>query len=79
MSRMIDTLALSARRPIVTVKNGDALALIEEELAWHKTDLVAMGTHARAGIAHLLIGSIAEAVLRSSSCDVLVVPVHGPS
>lgn len=78
MARLIETLGLSDRQPRVTIKNGDALALIEKELAKQKTDLVVLGTHARTGLAHVLIGSVAEAVLRSSKQDVLVVPVHGP-
>lgn len=34
-------------------------------------DLVAMGTHGRRGIAHVVKGSVAEAVLRRSPCPVL--------
>ena len=37
-------------------------------------DLIVMGTHGRTGIMHLLIGSIAEHVLRHSKIPVLVVP-----
>jgi nucleotide-binding universal stress UspA family protein len=79
MSQLIENLGLGERRPKVTIENGDAVTLIEEELAKRKTDLVVIGTHARSGIAHALIGSVAESVLRSSVCDILVVPVHGSS
>lgn len=79
MTRLIDTLGLGARRPLVTIENGDALALIKEELAKLKTDLVVMGTHARSGLDHVLIGSVADAVLRSSRYDMLVIPVHKSS
>lgn len=34
-------------------------------------DLVVMGTHGRRGLAHLVKGSVAEAVLRRASCPVL--------
>jgi nucleotide-binding universal stress UspA family protein len=37
-------------------------------------DLIAVGTHGRAGLAHWLLGSVAEAVMRHASCDVLVAP-----
>jgi nucleotide-binding universal stress UspA family protein len=36
-------------------------------------DLIAMATHGRTGIARVLIGSVAEKVVRHASCDVLVV------
>lgn len=36
-------------------------------------DLVAMGTHGRSGFAHLLLGSVAEKVVRRASCPVLTV------
>jgi len=41
-----------------------------------KIDLMVMGTHGRTGIAHLILGSVAEHVLRKSPCPVLT--VHGP-
>jgi MFS family permease len=37
-------------------------------------DLIVMGTLGRAGIAHAMIGSVAERVVHSSKCPVLVVP-----
>jgi universal stress protein A len=36
-------------------------------------DLIVMGTHGRTGITHLLIGSVAERVIRHAPCPVLVV------
>jgi universal stress protein A len=37
------------------------------------TDLIVMGTHGRTGFAHLMLGSVAERVLRSAQCPVLTV------
>jgi nucleotide-binding universal stress UspA family protein len=34
-------------------------------------DLIVMGTHGRDGIAHLLMGSVAELVVRSAACPVM--------
>ena len=34
-------------------------------------DLIVMGTHGRPGLAHLLMGSVAEKVVRTAPCPVL--------
>ncbi len=39
-------------------------------------DLIVMGSHGRSGVPRLFLGSVAERVLRSASCPVLVVPPH---
>jgi len=36
-------------------------------------DLIVMGTHGRSGFAHLLLGSVAEQVVRTAKCPVLTV------
>jgi len=38
-----------------------------------KVDLIAMGTHGRSGVAHLLLGSTAERVVQHAACPVLTV------
>ena len=42
-------------------------------------DLIVMGTHGRTGLKHVLIGSVAEKVVRHATCDVLVVRGSQPS
>jgi nucleotide-binding universal stress UspA family protein len=37
-----------------------------------QADLIIMGTHGRTGVPHLLIGSVAERVVRLAPCPVLV-------
>jgi nucleotide-binding universal stress UspA family protein len=39
--------------------------------------LIVMGTHGRTGLAHLLMGSVAEHVVRTSPCPVLTVRQSG--
>ena len=44
----------------------------------HNIDLIVMGTHGRGAMAHVLMGSVAEKVVRSAPCPVLTVrhPEH---
>jgi nucleotide-binding universal stress UspA family protein len=36
-------------------------------------DLIVMGTHGRSGVAHMVMGSVAEKVVRTAPCPVLTV------
>ena len=40
-------------------------------------DLIVISTHGRTGLAHMLIGSVAETVVRTSPCPVLTVRPKG--
>jgi len=42
-----------------------------------KADLIVMGTHGRSGLAHALLGSVAERVVQHAPCPVLIVPKRG--
>jgi nucleotide-binding universal stress UspA family protein len=37
------------------------------------TDLIVVGTHGRTGLAHVVMGSVAEAVVRTAPCQVLTI------
>ena len=39
----------------------------------NEIDLIIMGTHGRSGLAHVLLGSVAERVVRKAPCPVLTV------
>lgn len=57
-----------------TIRGGhparEILAVVKEE----NSDLVVIGTHGRGGVEHLLLGSVAEKVMRKAPCPVMVVP-----
>lgn len=40
-------------------------------------DLIVIGTHGRTGLAHVLLGSVAEKIVRKAPCAVLTVRPHG--
>jgi nucleotide-binding universal stress UspA family protein len=46
---------------------------IVEYASGHEIDLIVMGTHGRGGMSHLLMGSVAERVVRTAACPVLTV------
>jgi nucleotide-binding universal stress UspA family protein len=57
---------------------GDPVAEILRVAQESKCDLIVMGTHGRTGLAHLLMGSVAEKVVRKAACPVLVVKTPFP-
>lgn len=52
---------------------GVPAATIVKAASDNKTDLIVMGTHGRTGLAHVVVGSVAERVVRLSPCPVLTV------
>jgi nucleotide-binding universal stress UspA family protein len=59
---------------------GDAVAEILRVAAEEQADLIVLGTHGRTGLRRLLMGSVAENVIRRATCPVLAVkmPVRPP-
>jgi nucleotide-binding universal stress UspA family protein len=54
------------------VLRGDPRRLLLQQAARLGGDLLVLGTHGRAGLSHVLLGSVAERVLAAARCDVLV-------
>lgn len=61
----------------IVVRKGDPRRVLLEVAAQHDADLVVLDTHGRTGVAHMLLGSVAEAVIREATCDVLVARAVG--
>jgi len=55
---------------------ADVREEILRSVAALEADLVVMGSHGRSGVRHLLLGSVADAVLRRAASPVLIVPPH---
>ena len=51
---------------------GDPATAIQQLAQDEGVELIVMGTHGRTGLLRLLMGSVAEAVVRRASCPVLV-------
>ncbi len=76
--KQLDDLAIDndpgapAVHTVVLTSNTPAMAVVEYARD-RKIDLIVMGTHGRGAVAHLLMGSVAERVVRTAPCPVLTV------
>jgi universal stress protein A len=65
------------RTCVLTLRGSPSMEIASYALS-EKIDLIIMGTHGRSPMAHLLMGSVAEKVVRKAPCPVLIVrhPEH---
>jgi universal stress protein A len=61
---------IDASRRVQTGVPFEQIVKVAEE---ERADLIVMGTHGRTGLDHLLLGSVAERVVRLAPCPVLTV------
>ncbi len=74
--RRLETLAQNKLAGVsyeVFVASGHPAAEILNLAALRSIDLIVMGTHGRSGVKHLLLGSVAERVVRESPAPVLTI------
>jgi nucleotide-binding universal stress UspA family protein len=57
----------------VVMMSATPAAAIVEYADEQRIDLIVMGTHGRGAVAHLLLGSVAEKVVRTAHCPVMTV------
>ena len=73
-------IALKEEYPKITGRlvTGNTFLEILQAARDDDVDMIVMGTHGRTGLAHVLIGSVAERVVREAPCPVLTVkhPEH---
>jgi nucleotide-binding universal stress UspA family protein len=60
------------------LEEGDPIGEILRAAAEVPCDLIVMGTHGRTGLARLLMGSVAEEVVRKAPCPVVTVKTPFP-
>ncbi len=71
--KAVEALGLRACRKVLV---GIPAEAIVAEAQTEQADLIVMGTHGRTGLSHVLLGSVAEAVIRKAPCPVLAVQVR---
>ncbi|MDX7747638.1 universal stress protein [Aeromonas veronii] len=67
---LVATLPIPATFDIRFGRAADEIVIQAKE---DEVELIVMGSHGRSGISHLLVGSVAESVVRHAPCPVLVV------
>ena len=66
--------ALTGNLKVVrSVQVGKPVHTIIDYAKEHEIDLIVLGTHGHTGLSHLLLGSIAEKIVRMATCPVLTV------
>jgi nucleotide-binding universal stress UspA family protein len=71
-----EALRAGATRVETRMLQGDVASEVVQLAKEGGYDLIVMGTHGRTGASHLLMGSIAEKVVRRAPCPVLTVSLH---
>ena len=71
-SALIDFLPPSASPQGIWAMGEPAEAILREALGW-PADLLIIGSHGRDGMMRVLVGSVAEKVIRHAPCPVLVI------
>jgi nucleotide-binding universal stress UspA family protein len=79
MEELVDWIRKEAPGVKVTTEVVIGIPFVEivKSARTRNSGLIVMGTHGRSGLAHLMIGSTAEKVVRHAPCPVLVVPTKG--
>jgi universal stress protein E len=56
-----------------SAEEGQAAAAIVDQAKHVNADMIVMGTHGRSALQHMLLGSVAEKVMRTASCPILTI------
>ncbi|ACF14956.1 UspA domain protein [Chloroherpeton thalassium ATCC 35110] len=73
LSNLIEEEKVKGISAAKSVMVGHPSDIIIEQAESQDVDLIILGSHGRTGITRLLMGSVAEAVLRKAPCPVLIV------
>lgn len=73
--KQLDSITTALRDVTVTkeVLFGSPASAIVEAAGTNKADLIVMGTHGHGAVMHVLMGNVAERVVRTATCPVLTV------
>ena len=76
LGRLLTEVETRELKPEYAMRLGVPSDEIVQHALDHEIDLIVMGTHGREGVARVLVGSVAEKVVRRAPCPVMT--VHHP-
>jgi len=77
LADFVDQLQLGDLRYDLRLAEGPTFRTIKEFVEKEQPDLLVIGTRGLTGVKRILLGSVADAVLRGIECDILAVPPTG--
>jgi nucleotide-binding universal stress UspA family protein len=72
-SEMVRKSGMTAETAVLDVPGERTARVIDNDAQNWKADLIVIGTHGRSGVGRLLLGSVAEEVVRGASAPVLLI------
>ena len=76
-AQKVKAAGLDTEAVLIEIQDGDLAAAVVEGAKKWDADLIVMGTHGHGGLYHLIMGSVAEGVVRQARVPVLLVPSQG--
>jgi nucleotide-binding universal stress UspA family protein len=76
LGRLLDPAWGTPRSLVTAVRWGGPVETIVAYAGELNVDLVVIATHARTGLSHALLGSVAERIVREAPCPVLTIRSH---
>ena len=77
MNNVLDSQWSADRTVVHAIVEGSPKVEIIQYARKHAIDLIVLATHGRTGLSHVIMGSVAEAVVRTAPCPVLTVRSEG--
>ena len=77
MTSVLDSQWSAGRTVVHAIVEGSPKVEIIQYARKHEIDLIVLATHGRTGLSHVIMGSVAEAVVRTAQCPVLTVRPEG--
>lgn len=67
----------NGRKVIYSMNDGAPKVEIVRYAKAHDVDMIVLSTHGRSGLSHVLLGSVAENIVRTAPCPVLTIRPEG--